>query len=54
MDKAVLSYNFRQKWYYSAQFGLQLSFDKHCAIKSKLKVRTEYGENTQSLYTSTL
>ena len=34
--------NFGQKCIYSVQFGIQLSCDMHCAVKMKLKVRTEF------------
>ena len=34
---------FGQKEYYSAQFGIQLSFDMHCAVKSfKVRIPNEY------------
>ena len=36
--KIIFSYNFGHKWYFSEIFGIQLSVDMCCALKS-LKVR---------------
>ena len=36
-------HNSGQKWYFSAQFGIQVCFDMCCALK--LKVRTNVRED---------